>query len=201
MNKKSILTLAFFLILLGLWSLQSDFLKLKASEDFNVYNLDSGLSYATIQAAINAPETIDGDTIFVAEGIYYENVVVNKSIELEGADWSRTIIDGNNIGNGITIASNNVTIREIAVRNSLYGVIAENSNNVLIVRVNASFNDNGIFIKYSHGIIIQQCIAGENTQRGIFLTNSDNFTVTCNSAYHSGWYGLNVNASISGVFH
>lgn len=145
--------LALFLVLLGLWSLQSDFSKLKASNEIHVHNLDSGLGYVTIQAAINAPETIDGDTIFIDEGIYHENVVVNKSIELEGTDWSKTIIDGSGVGSSITINANNVTIRELTVRNSLHGVIAENSNNILIVRVNASYNNNGIFIKHSHNII------------------------------------------------
>ena len=49
-----------------------------------VHNLDTGLDYETIQEAINANETIDGRTISVDAGTYYENIVINKSISLIG---------------------------------------------------------------------------------------------------------------------
>ncbi|UCE38360.1 MAG: hypothetical protein JSW00_03745 [Thermoplasmata archaeon] len=49
-------------------------------------------NFTSIQEAIdNASE---GDTIYVYNGTYYENVVVNKSIDLVGENKSRTIIDG-----------------------------------------------------------------------------------------------------------
>ena len=45
-----------------------------------VINLNTGRVYSEIQAAIDEPETSDGDTILVQSGTYYENVVINKSI-------------------------------------------------------------------------------------------------------------------------
>jgi len=42
-----------------------------------------GGNYTTIQAAINA--AAPGDTIKVGIGVYYENIVINKSVELIGA--------------------------------------------------------------------------------------------------------------------
>jgi len=36
----------------------------------------------------------DGDTVFVYSGTYFENLIVNKSIKLQGEDKNSTIIDG-----------------------------------------------------------------------------------------------------------
>ena len=54
-------------------------------------------NYTTIQGAIN--DANDGDTVFVYNGTYYENIVVDKSINLVGEDNEKTTIDGNKSGN------------------------------------------------------------------------------------------------------
>ena len=41
--------------------------------------------FATIQAAIDDPGTVDGDIIQVAAGTYIENVIVSKSVTISGA--------------------------------------------------------------------------------------------------------------------
>jgi parallel beta-helix repeat protein len=48
--------------------------------------------YPTIQAAINAAS--DEDTVFVRNGTYYENVVINKTVSLMGESKETTVIDG-----------------------------------------------------------------------------------------------------------
>jgi len=40
----------------------------------------------------------DGDTIYIPSGIYYENIIINKAINLIGEDKDTTIIDGGGIG-------------------------------------------------------------------------------------------------------
>ncbi|MCJ7570581.1 MAG: hypothetical protein MUO82_01710, partial [Candidatus Thermoplasmatota archaeon] len=50
----------------------------------------------TIQEGIN--NATAGDTVFVYNGTYYENVVVNKTISLVGEDKNGTIIDGSGGG-------------------------------------------------------------------------------------------------------
>jgi len=52
--------------------------------NLTVHNVDTGLSYASIQEAIDAAETFDGHTIFVEAGVYDENIVIDKSLSLIG---------------------------------------------------------------------------------------------------------------------
>lgn len=87
--------------------------------------------YPTIQAAINAAS--DGDTIIVAAGLYKENVVVNKSLTLKGAQagvdarnrsGSETVIEPTE-GTGIrviTAVNRVVVIDGLTVRNAEHGI-------------------------------------------------------------------------------
>lgn len=65
--------------------------------------------YPTIQQAIDA--AISGNTIIVAAGTYYENIVIHESIILVGEDKETTIIDGSGTGDVVTITADDVTIR------------------------------------------------------------------------------------------
>ncbi len=51
----------------------------------------------SIQKCINICE--DGDTIYVANGVYYESLVVNKILTLIGSSMDSTIVDGSNSTN------------------------------------------------------------------------------------------------------
>jgi pectin methylesterase-like acyl-CoA thioesterase len=51
-----------------------------------------GYPYNTIQEGIDAAS--NGDTVFVFSGTYFENVIVNKAINLTGENKDTTIIDG-----------------------------------------------------------------------------------------------------------
>jgi parallel beta-helix repeat protein len=51
------------------------------------------LNYTTIQEAIDANETLNGQTIFVDSGEYNETVLIDKSIQLIGENSSDTIIN------------------------------------------------------------------------------------------------------------
>jgi nitrous oxidase accessory protein NosD len=71
--------------------------------------------YLTIQEAIN--QASEGDIIFVRNGTYCENVVVNKSVALVGEDKECTVIDGGEVGTVIEIDSDNVTVSGFEIRN------------------------------------------------------------------------------------
>lgn len=83
----------------------------------SVHNLDTGESFATINDAIFDPDTLDGHTIGVDSGIYYEHVVINKSLRLIGENKSTTIVDGGGVGDVISVTADDVYISGFMIRN------------------------------------------------------------------------------------
>ena len=70
--------------------------------------------YLTIQGAINA--ALNGDTIFVYNGTYFENIVVNKTVSLIGQSEENTIISAKNSSiNALNVTSSNVNISGFSV--------------------------------------------------------------------------------------
>ena len=83
-----------------------------------VHNINTGLGYAAIQEALDALETLDGHVIFVETGIYYENVVVDKTVTLVGENKETTFIDGGGTSKVVFVGADNVTISGFRIRNS-----------------------------------------------------------------------------------
>ena len=86
-----------------------------------VRNITQRTNYTTIQGAIDAANT--NDVIQVASGTYRELVTVNKSITLQGVSSAATIIKNLSNLNGneiiITVAANNVTLKDFAIEGFL----------------------------------------------------------------------------------
>jgi parallel beta-helix repeat protein len=172
--------------------------------------------FTSIQDAINA--SIDGDTVFVYNGTYYEPVKVNKTISLTGEDRTTTIIDGGGNGNVVNITADLVNITGFTVvgggtglRESagieLYNVqnceVSNNtvSNNVwsgiylyysdrnTIIGNNVSNNDEGIYLWYSSNDTIANNNVSDNTE-GINLRFSSNNNITGNEVSNNTHYGL-----------
>jgi len=100
------------LLILGLTLIH--FARFSAVEGLRVIYVPE--DFVSIQAAIH--NATSGDTVFVHQGIYYENIVVNKSISLVGENRSTTIIDGSGLGSVIMISGNRVEISGFTLRNS-----------------------------------------------------------------------------------
>jgi len=75
--------------------------------------------YATIQEAINNANY--GAMIFVRNGTYYGNIVINRTVSLKGEDKTATIIDANksNVHALIKVTADHVSISGFTIRRSL----------------------------------------------------------------------------------
>jgi parallel beta-helix repeat protein len=153
-----------------------------------VHNINTGLGYATIQEAIDAPETLDRHTIFVEAGTYFEHVrIERKSLALIGESKENTIIDGNGTGTVVTLwYAPNVTISGFTIRNSgvgydlssgIYLYISPYSNITGNIVRN---NQNGIKLSYSHDTFLVGNIVSSSMSGGVVLDFSAGSTLKNN---------------------
>ena len=144
-TKKLSMTTSIILIVLILSSFVASF-NVKAEEN-NVLevNQNGNYNYTSIREAINNAK--EGDIVYVYNGIYYENLLIDKSINLVGENQEETIIDGQEKTDVILITANYVNITGFTIQNAGFYLY-----------------NNGIDVDSSHNIIanntIQRCRCG-----------------------------------------
>jgi len=123
----------------------------------------------------------DGDTINIPSGIYYENILIDKSINLIGEDRDTTIIDGNESGNVINISANWVNISGFTLQYGYpYGInISSNFNKISDNKI--TNNIFGIIIYYSDYNIITANNISNNGGGGLILECCDFTTINNNN--------------------
>jgi len=163
-------------------------------------------NYSNIQDAVD--NAYNGDTIFVFNGTYYENIFVDISISLVGENKDNTFIDSAQNGVVVTINADNVNVTGFSIINStvaasipgykpygidLYGNNCTIQNNIFIENFFSIH-----FKKASNCKIIKNTISQNNSQFGvgILLSDSSNIeikeNVVFNSSYHRKFYDLNI---------
>jgi len=145
--------------------------------------------YLTIQEAINNAN--EGDTVFVRNGTYYENVVVNKSISLVGENKSTTIMDGMGTGTVIHVTAINVNISEFTIQNSGGslpdgGIHLDGSSGSSIYSNTISNNGNGVVLSSSSGNVLNQNVITQSPGFGIYLVFSQNNAINGNNVSNCG---------------
>ena len=111
-----------------------------------------------------------GDTIFVYNGTYYGNVIVNKSVTLVGEDRDITIINGHG-SDAVNISVNDVKIIGFTIDNG-----------------------SGIRVYSSSNSVIKENII-QHSNYGIYLNNKSNNNII----YHNNFLSNIVNANDSGI--
>ena len=138
-------------------------------------------NYTTIQDAID--NSSDGDTVYVYNGIYLENIVINKSINLVGLDKNSTIIEGNGSLYIILIKSSWVNITGFTIQNGKAGVyIPEANYSFNSVIDNIVFNNwDGIRLYNSSNNNISGNTVSDHSGSGTILYESSNNLITANN--------------------
>ena len=113
--------------------------------------------YSTIQDAITAASS--GDQINVGEGIYEENVTIDKSLSLIS---DRARIDIDNEYPAITVAADNVTINGFDIRTTGASAIEASAQGGLTVD-SCQIHGGSVLLTFSKGATITNCYSGGAT--------------------------------------
>lgn len=171
-----------------------------------VTNTTSGLSYATIQAAVNASN--DGDFINVCAGTYVEDVTVNvANLTISGAGAATTTVSGPIGGSGgatFRVVASGVTIEGFTItregnNTTDWGNTMLNSAGVAIQgqTVDATIQNNiitgnrsGIDINNSDDNSILNNVIDNNHTGAIFRNQTDNTIFTGNAITNNRTVGI-----------
>ena len=166
-----------------------------------ISNTRTGESFSTIQATIDSKNTLDGDTITLADGTYTENVVVYKKLIIKAVSGANVTVQASNPYIGVfTIVADGSTIQNMNIIGAAgsYGILSY-ANNVNITGNTITANSNGITLFNSNGDIISGNSVINNWY-GINLYNSTGTTISENNIA-SNWYGssfYNSTGTVSG---
>ena len=160
-----------------------------STSGWNVTHFDN------IQDGIDA--VMENGTVYVFNGTYYENIVVDKTINLIGEDRDTTIIDGGDIGNVVYVTADEANISGFTIQHSGNGtyntgirIINILFNNNVITNCYICNNTNGIIISgYSNNNTIANCDVYNNSGAGIRFDYSPDNTIK-NCSVYQNYYGI-----------
>jgi hypothetical protein len=131
-------------------------------------------NYTTIQAAIDT--ALPGDTVYVYSGVYYEHIIINKSLSLVGESADTTVIDASAVGDAIQITADYVNLSGFNIVNSGNstwdaGVELFAVAHCHIFDCNISNNlRSGIYFQSATDNLIETCTISANEWAGLWLT-------------------------------
>ncbi|MCW3131937.1 MAG: right-handed parallel beta-helix repeat-containing protein [Candidatus Methanospirare jalkutatii] len=148
--------------------------------------------YAKIQLAVSNAST--GDTIIVRDGIYVENIDINKRLTIKSENSSAKCIvrAADKSDHVFEITADYVAISGFTVRESeSAGIYLNDSDYCEMTNNYCSDNGDGIYLKHSNGNEIKNNICSSNEDDGIFLLDSSENKIKnniCSSNEDDGIY-------------
>jgi len=148
--------------------------------------------FDVIQGGIDA--VAENGTVYVFNGTYYENVIVNKTIDLIGEDRNGTIIDGGGSKDVVHVTAGQVNI-------SGFKIVGSGSDwgdaGIELISSNNTISNNIVIFNWNHGIRLDSSsnntitgnIANSNNNHGISLYSSCNNNLTGNKVSNNN-YGI-----------
>jgi parallel beta-helix repeat protein len=151
------------------------------SDSLRVHNLDSGLSYAGIQEAVNAVETLNGHTLQVGAGVFREHVTVNKSLSLVGEGRDVTIVDGGGGGFVVFVQADDVEVRGFSIRNGTILLWLNSSDGSRVFDNSLSGGPYGLRLYHSRDTLVVGNRVSGCRYFGVELYSSGNSTLRDNA--------------------
>lgn len=186
MFQRPILLIIFLILLFGIFNTLNSIEICTAKENnfFYVGGIEAG-NYTLIQDAID--NSSNNDTIYVYSGIYNENLVIKKSINLVGLDKNSTVIKGNNSLYIIFIKFSYVNISGFTIQNGKVGIYISEINYSFINISDNIITENwdGIrFYKSSNNKITNNYITNHKNL-GIIIEESKNNLIKNNKFFEN----------------
>jgi len=198
MCKKAVSGIMLTLLLIGMLSLTFDIQLTKANPRTIIVPDD----YPTIQEAINAASS--GDTVCVRAGIYYEHIIVNKSISLVGENPANTIVDGNFTGTPFNVTSSGVSISNFTITHGgkwvpvNFGIVIGNVSDCAIIGNVITENCRyAIYVFNSSNITMMRNELTKNYATGIYVESSLNISIIENFISANDYSGIQIYSSLS----
>lgn len=170
-------------------------------------HVGSGQTYSSIQDAVDAANATD--TIIVHSGTYNENIVVNKTLIINGINGKNsTIINGNDaLKQTIQITADNVQLYGFTIKNTI-GVTQQKAcifiNSVIgcTIRDNTITNgQDGIDATLSSSISIYNNTIENNKGIGIYMISSNDNQIYDNILRNHDMKGLYLQSSSNNSIH
>ncbi|UCF08328.1 MAG: right-handed parallel beta-helix repeat-containing protein [Thermoplasmata archaeon] len=143
---------------------------------------------------------ISGDTVYVYSGTYYENVVVDKTIDLIGEDMNTTIIDGGLTAEAVKITADGVYFSGFTMQNAGPSLGTPNlfvlsDHNTITGNIMSSVGSTGIRLEFARWNNIVGNNVSSNSWRGMYLYYADDNNITDNTLYSNGLWGISLSHS------
>ena len=147
----------------------------------SVFNENTKEFFLTIQGAICDYDTLNGHTIKVKNGEYYEHLSIYKSLFLQGEDRHETIIDGRDIGDVVSICASTVTLQGFLIQ---HGGAEEQNAGIVVNGKNSSIMKNIIYRNFQ-GIVLKH--------------SAEDTTIAHNEIMNNGWNGITLKSGCKGT--
>ena len=139
-----------------------------------VKNVEDNLTYPTIQAAVDAADTNDGETLEVSAGDYAENAVVTKSLTIKGAQAgvdarSRSAATETVLNGGFNVTSPNVTIDGFTFTGSTSAVVTNQPNTKLVNNIVTNTGSETFQVNADNGTVASNVTIEQNKFSGGYI--------------------------------
>ncbi len=163
------------------------------------------MNYDNIQDAID--NAADNETIYVYDGVYYENVIVNQTVNIVGNGTNDVMVYSPNDDSTFNVSADYVNITYLTVESNMTmdpkaaGIFIEWADHVRIAYCRVNDTEIGIFGYYANDAVIEFTGVYNCSDDGLYITHSQDVTMyqvrveNCDRSGIEGWHsdGMTIN--------